>query len=189
MGLFDTIIVDPPLTCSRCGSELEIQTKHFDSIMLTYRIGSVLSGSPVLSGILPETVFCSECHRAGREHDDQIFLVVRHSILAGVERSEADAESRLTSIDRVDLIEWLDQAQRAEREARGRFWGLYRDVQMWHEHLQRDASEDQATAERTTSRALSGLFRLPDEVLEADDPLAEILRRHKESSPEHEGMF
>ncbi|MFW6312876.1 MAG: hypothetical protein ACOC2N_03240 [Spirochaetota bacterium] len=28
MGRFDTIIVDPPLTCSRCGGELEIQTRY-----------------------------------------------------------------------------------------------------------------------------------------------------------------
>lgn len=193
MGLFDTIIVNPPFACSTCGTELEIQTKHFDPALLTYRVGSVLSGSPVLSGILPETLFCPECHRAGRDYDRQIFLVVWHTILAGVERTEADAESRLVSVDRADLIGWLDEAQRSGREARARFWSLYRDVQMWHEHLQRDSTEDEATADEGSARSASSwlarIHRLSDEIMDAEDPLAEILRQHKETSPEHEGMF
>ncbi|TVR51774.1 MAG: hypothetical protein EA426_19710 [Spirochaetaceae bacterium] len=187
MGLFDTIIVDPPLTCSRCGVELEIQTKHFDPAQMTYRVGSRISGSPVLSGILAESVFCLDCRRAGREQpDDAIFLVIWHSILAGVERTEPDAESRLASIDRLDLIEWLDEAQRAERDSKRCFWDLYRDVEMWHEHLHREDSEDQSPS---AARSFARIFRLPDEVLAAEDPLDEILKRHKETSPERDGLF
>ncbi len=45
MGVFDTVIVDPPLLCERCGATIEIQTKQFDPGMATYRIGSIISGS------------------------------------------------------------------------------------------------------------------------------------------------
>ncbi|MFW5717891.1 MAG: hypothetical protein ACOC37_00595 [Spirochaetota bacterium] len=193
MGLFDTILVDPPLTCSRCGAELELQTRLFDPAMITYRVGSLLTGSPVVTGILEEAAFCHDCYRAERETTDPIFLVVWHHILAGVERTEAAAESRLASIDRIDLIDWLDHAQRAEREWRRRFRGLYRDVRMWHEHLQREASKDEEEEEhgetRAAARVLARFHRLPDEIVAAGDPLAEILARNEESSPEHDGMF
>ena len=191
MGLFDTILLDPPLACSRCGAELEIQTKHFDPMMVTYRVGSLLHASPVLSGILQETAFCDRCHRADRERTDPIFLVIWHSILAGVELSEADAESRLAAIDRLDLIEWLDQAQRAERDWRSRFRALYRDVSMWHEHLHSDPSEDDAGGDeqRSAARALAMFHRLPAEILDTDDPLAAILEHHRETSPEYDGML
>jgi hypothetical protein len=189
MGLFDTVILDPPLVCSRCSSALVLQTKHFDPLMMTYRIGSIVSDSPVVTGILEDLTFCDRCRREGRESTEPIYLVVWHHILAGVERSEADAESLLASIDRLHLIGWLDQAQQAEREWRQRFRRLYRDVRMWHEHLERDASADEGEEAHPAARGLAGFNRLPEEILNADDPLAQILADHKEGSPEEDGMF
>ncbi len=90
MGLFDTILLVPPLTCPRCGSATELQTKLFDPTMMTYR--------------------------AGHEALTPVYLIVWHSILAGVALSEEDAHARLSAVDRVDLITWLDDAQRAEQD-------------------------------------------------------------------------
>lgn len=185
MGMFDTIILDPPLACSRCGSALVLQTKHFDPAMMTYRVGSIASSSPIVIGILEDLAFCDRCHREDRESTDPIYLVIWHHILAGVERSEADAESRLASIDRLDLIEWLDQAQRAEREWRRRFRRLYRDVRLWHEYLEREASAEESEA----VRGFAGFNRLPEEIINAEDPLSELLAVHADRSPEEDGMF
>jgi hypothetical protein len=188
MGLFDTILLDPPLACSRCGAPLELQTKQFDSMMLTYRIGAIVRGSPVVSGILEDLGFCHECRRENREATDPVYLVVWHHILAGVERTESDAEARLVAVDRLDLIEWLDEAQRAAGEWRQRFRRLYADVRMWHEHLQRDDSEDHDRS-RAAARALASFHRPPDEILNADDPLAELLTKHENNSPEEDAFF
>ncbi|MFP4430684.1 MAG: hypothetical protein ACLFPV_05500 [Spirochaetaceae bacterium] len=189
MGLFDTVLLDPPITCPRCGSDVELQTKLFDPGMITYRIGSILSGSPVLSGILKEQAYCAECRKAEREPLVPVFLVVWHSILAGVELSEGAADARLYSVDRVDLIGWIDEAQRKERDWRQRFRAFYNDVRKWHEHLKREAAKPDKAEPDRASRTFAALFRLPPEILDAPDPLGAILAEHKDTSKEEDGFF
>lgn len=191
MGFSDTILLDPAITCPNCGRTLELQTRHFEPAMLSYRIGSVISGSPVLSGILTENLFCHDCHKAERGHRVDVWLVVWHSILAGVERSEQAAEARLASVDRLDLVRWLDEAQRAERTWRSRFRSLHGDVSKWHEHLEHPEPDDNEgdESERSRRRAFRALLSLPKEILDAPDPLAEILAKHKDTSKESDGMF
>ena len=99
--------------------------------------------------------------------------------------SEADAERRLSSVDRVDLIGWLGEGQRMEREWRSRFRRLYNDVRKWHEHLARQEAGDTSD----DNRGLGALLRLPAEVLEAPDPLAKILEEHRETDPAQDGML
>lgn len=197
MGLFDTVIVDPPFLCDRCGATLEIQTKEFDPGMSTYRIGSIISSSPVIAGVVKDSLFCSACHSAGRTASDPLYFVIWHHILAGVERTEEAAVARLASVDRLDLIAWLDQAQRGEREWRQRFRRFYRDVELWHEHLEHENAQLAAASapgetdgdSEAPARAPFRFFQLSDEILNSPDPLAEILSQHKEHSPETDGMF
>lgn len=197
MGLFDTVIVDPPFLCDRCGATLEIQTKEFDPGMSTYRIGSIISSSPVIAGVVKDSLFCSACHSAGRTASDPLYFVIWHHILAGVERTEEAALARLASVDRLDLIAWLDQAQRGEREWRQRFRRFYRDVELWHEHLEHENAQLAAASapgetdgdSEAPARAPFRFFQLSDEILNSPDPLAEILSQHKEHSPETDGMF
>ena len=197
MGLFDTVIVDPPFLCERCGATLEIQTKQFDPGMSTYRIGSVISSSPVVVGVVKESLFCSACHSAGRTASDPLYFVIWHHILAGVERTEEAALARLASVDRLDLITWLDQAQRGEREWRQRFRRCYRDVELWHEHVEREnaklaAGSAAGEADSESDAAARVPFRfilLSEEILNSPDPLAEILSQHEEHSPEADPMF
>ncbi len=189
MGLFDTVLLTPPILCPRCDSEMELQTKLFDPAMTTYRIGSVVSGSSVLSGILEEHAYCRNCLEAKREHEVTVFLVVWHSILAGVELSEEAADARLRAVDRADLIGWIDEAQRRERDWRRRFRAFYRDVREWHEHLAREAAKPDAEESDRSSRVFAALFRLPPEILDAPDPLGAILADHEESSGEQDGFF
>ena len=191
MGLFDTILLDPPITCPTCGRTLELQTKHFEPAMVSYRIGSIITYSPVLSGILTEDLFCHDCYKAERDHRVDVWLVVWHSILVGVERSEQAAEARLASIDRVDLIRWIDEAQRAERTWRSRFRSFYRDVSRWHEHVHHPEPDDEDgdDTERSRRRSMRAFFSLPKEILDTPDPLATILSNHNETSEESDGMF
>lgn len=180
MGMFDTIHTDTPLICPGCGAETRsLQTKEFDSIMAHFKVGSVLSGSSVMTGIVKESLWCEACFKAGKPSDSPVYLVIWHSVLAGVEQDQARAEARLAAVDRLDLIGWLDEAQREAARWRQHYWHLYHDVTRWHEHLNRPPEAEESGTHAERKRAFRRLFSLPDEILQAPDPLAAILAANK----------
>jgi hypothetical protein len=154
MGMFDTIHVTPPLLCPTCGARHEsLQTKEFSCVMANYKVGSLIASSPVLMGIIKEWLWCSACYKAGQAGEAPVFLVIWHSILAGVEQYLAKAEARLAAVHRLDLIAWLEEAQREAVRWQRRFRRFHNDVRRWHEHLSRAASpepedEDDSAANR-----------------------------------------
>ena len=184
MGMFDTIHLKAPLVCPVCNAEqLDHQTHAFHDIMATYEIGSLVGGS-VLSGIISETLWCSVCHEAGNSADSPVYLVIWHSILVGVEQDLTRAEARLASVDRLDLIGWLDAAQRQAAKWQRHYQSLTHDLQRWHDHLARQQNPESArpgeTPEMTARReSLSRLWGPAEEILTAADPLAAILERNK----------
>jgi hypothetical protein len=183
--MFDTIHVKTPLLCPGCGAEQRsLQTKEFDSTMAHYKVGSVLSGSAVLTGIVKERLWCSECHKAGREGDSPLYLVIWHSLLAGVEQDLAKAEARLAAVDRLDLIGWIDEAQREAARWRGNYWHLYNDLHRWHDYLGRKDEPEPAGENAERQRAFRRFFDPPEEILNAPDPLAAILaaNEHKDEA-------
>lgn len=177
MGLFDTIHLDPPLACPVCGVPAsDLQTHEFGETMTTYRIGSVIAMCPVLTGILRERLWCATCHgKSGRTDAAEIpvYVIIWHSVLAGVTLDAESAERRLAAVDRLDLLGWLDEAQRKADQWQQRFQDLRHDVRRWHEHLHRPPPEAQSKREK----ALRQLWDLPEEILNAPDPLAVILER------------
>ena len=185
MGLFDTIQLKTPLRCPTCGAEtFELQTHHLGETMSEFRIGSVLTDTPVLSGILKEQLWCDTCHKAKKPGDSPVFLVIWHSVLAGVEQDPEKAAARLASVDRLDLISWLDHAQRKERKWKRDFHHLHNDVRKWHEHLaekENPASEEAGEDEETKKRrgAFRRLWGLEEEILKAPDPLGALIEKHK----------
>lgn len=188
MGMFDTIHVRKPLICPTCGAEeFSLQTKQFDSCMAEFKIGSVLSGSPVLIGIIKESLWCDACHKAGRQPaESPVYLIIWHSLLAGVEQDLAKAEARLASVDRLDLIAWLDEAQREAARWSGNYHKLFSDVSRWQEHRTRPPEPEPSGAEAERHRAFHRLFSLPAEILSAPDPLAAILAANKQVSDDQE---
>ena len=106
-----------------------------------------------------------------------------------MEQDLAQAEARLAAVDRLDLIGWLDEAQRVTSRWRRHYHGLHHDVQRWHENLARAAApEPEATGETAERRrAFQRIFDLPPEILTAPDPLAAILERNKHADEEADG--
>ena len=188
MGMFDTIHFKKPLACPSCGAEItSLQTKDFDCVLESYQIGSVLRGGSVHSGIIKETMWCDACHKAGRSQaDSPVYLVVWHTVLAGVEQELAKAEARLATVDRLDLIAWLDEAQRETDRWHRRYCKLHRDVTRWHEHLAHPPEPVPAGEEGKRDRAFRRLFSLPDEILHSPDPLAAILAANPINAEEQE---
>lgn len=187
MGMFDTILFKKPLACPSCGAEItSLQTKDFECVLASYQIGSVLRGGSVHSGIIQETLWCDACNKAGRSPaNSPVYLVVWHTVLAGVEQELAKAEARLAAVDRLDLIAWLDEAQRETDNWHRRYSKLHSDVARWHEHLTNPPGVEPADDEGKRQSPFRRLFSLPDEILNASDPLAAILAANQINAEEH----
>ncbi len=185
MGMFDTIIFKVPLKCPACGAECtSTQTKEFDCVLAEYRVGTVISGCAVLSGIIKESAWCEVCRKAKRDSEWGIYLVIWHSVLAGVEVDLAKAEARLASVDRLDLIGWMDEAQREEEQWRRRYYGLFNDITKWHQHLARKDEPEPADEDAKKRRAFRRFLELPEEILSAADPLAALIAANKHTGRE-----
>jgi hypothetical protein len=103
-----------------------------------------------------------------------------------VELDLARAEALLASVDRLDLIGWLDEAQMQEASWKRRFEGLHRDVRRWSEHLQeqenpKPAPEGESPEQAARRKSFAAIWSLPEEILTAPDPLAAILERNAPS--------
>ena len=183
MGMFDTIHLKSPLVCPTCGNqEHTYQTHAFEDVMADYRIGSFVRGG-VLTGIVREGFWCSDCHKAGRPEESSVYLVVWHSILVGVEQDFAIAEARLAAVDRLDLIGWLEEAQQHEIRWRSRFYRLFNDVSRWRDHLAREKNPEPAPESETIEqaqrrKAFASLWSLSEEILSAPDPLLVIIENN-----------
>ncbi len=177
--MFDTIHFAKPIPCPGCGTEISsVQTKEFESLMCNYYVGNVMRGGSMLKGIVKEELWCDQCYAAKRESRYPIFLVIWNSILAGVETTEEAAEQRLASVDRLDLVGWLDEAQRSASVWQRRFFSLLGDLEKWHEHLehQKNPQEDEK------ANRFRAIFKLSDEILNAEDPLKTLLTQHSEDA-------
>jgi len=183
MGMFDTIHFPAPVSCPECGAAIDsVQTKEFASLMSEYHVGSLLRGSSVLKGIIKEEFWCAKCSEAEHPAWHPVYLVVWNSILAGVEASEEAAEKRLASVDRLDLVGWLDESQRTSDSWRMRFFYLLGDIEKWRRHKASEANPN----EDAGAKRLSAIYKLPDEVQQAPDPLAALIAHHREE-PKRDG--
>ena len=180
MGLFDTVRFDQPLRVP--GWErpvIDMQTKHFGNSMQTYTIGSILSESPVLIGVVEDSLWCvpEQAGDPGQTHP--VYFVIWHRILAGVYLDAAQAEERLRTVDHLDLVAWLDRAQAESQRWESRFHRLSADIRALHQYH----TEDEPATEREASlRKLR--YSLADDILQADDPLGEILKMHEAEDPD-----
>lgn len=185
MGMFDTLSLDPPVACPRCGKlHADTQTKHLSDTLTTWKVGQILRECPVTTGILREQVHCCRIGETNEWTKVEIFLVVWHGVYAGHGLSEDEAIAMLSRIDRLDLLTWLDKAQQETREWKARFRSLQRDVQEWVEE------QKNPRAQRSKLEQAFGAFHaLPDEILKDPDPLARILERNDEALPVQRGYF
>lgn len=186
MGLFDTIHFPEPLHVPGFSRPVtETQTKLFANAMRNYSVGSILPEAPVLIGVVEDFIWCAPepGEHEGKQHP--IYFAIWHRVLAGIYLDAQAAQQRLHSVDRLDLVEWLDSAQNDAQKWKQRYWRLLSDIKALHRHQSEpEPSEESENAIRRF------MMRLPDEILRADDPLAALLEMHqKEDPPEADGLF
>lgn len=194
MGIFDTLVLDPPLVCPRCGKAHEsMQTKLLESSMSTYRPGMIVSGCPVHSGILKDYIWC--CPTEEDEHGRlDVWLIIWHGIFAGYALDSGSAENRLSNMDRLDLLDWLDRMQKDAQEWKNRYGALYRDLSDLVEY--RDLPEEDKSPPSEAGGGETRKFRrslimihLSEEILNDADPLRRILERNDLKSAPDSGFF
>ena len=180
MGLFDTIKVEAGLTCPNCGYEVkEIQVHELGNCLDTYRCGMILRNCPVLTGVLREHFWCSQCHNTKQGDAPQFHVVIWHGILVGVVWSEDEADRLLLSVDRLDIIGWLDQMQERAQQWEQRYTTLRADLERWHKYVAETQGEHNLGADAELT--LLQTFSWPHEdIRNAEDPLAVILARNSE---------
>ena len=188
MGLFDTVHFPEPLEVPGCDELVtEVQTKQFGNLMQNYRVGSFLQESPVLIGVVEDSIWCKPKVEGEKGTTHPVYFAIWHRILAGVYLDSSRAEDRVRTVDRLDLITWLDEAQRKTLSWQRRYHGLFRDVAEWQERQHESQEEGN---EKDSLRRI--WRRLPDEVLQSSDPLAAILALHREKEKEPDdkiGLF
>jgi hypothetical protein len=191
MGMFDTIYLDKAIACKTCGGDvLDFQTKEFDSCMNHYRVGSVLLGSRVLSGVIKDEAYCRACSDATRHAWTDVYLVVWHTILAGVETEESKAQARLASVDRLDLVQWIAEAQKNEQQWRRRFYSLHNELRRWHEYVEEQKKPQEPESESNKRlRVLRSIWSQSEEIKTAADPIGKILELHAPKKSEEEPGF
>ncbi|HUX39670.1 MAG TPA: hypothetical protein VMV83_00770 [Rectinemataceae bacterium] len=178
MGIFDTLVLDPPLVCPRCGAvHASLQTKLLDSSLSTYRPGMIVPGCPVHMGVLKENIWCCPREEGSDNQSLDVWIVIWHGIYAGSFLDAETAERRLNGVDRLDLLSWLDMMQKSSAGWRKRFHGLSADLR---DMLEWRADENAKEAKGKGGKRRSFDFhRLPEEIRKDPDPLRRILERNE----------
>jgi hypothetical protein len=155
-----------------------------------YRVGSVLSGSRVLSGVIKDQAYCRACSDAKRHAWTDVYLVVWHTILAGVETEESKAQARLASVDRLDLVQWIAEAQKKEEQWQRRFYSLHNELRRWHRYVEEQKKPQEPESESNKRlRVLRSIWSPSEEIKTAADPIGKILELHATKKSEEEPGF
>lgn len=111
MGLFDEVLLDPPVSCPACKGMISVvQTHAFDDTMSRYRVGDC-PGHAEEMRVVRQTVWCDRC-RVEEEERAVVYLVVLRGILVAVERDFEAAQRRLRSPSLEELALWYHDLYR-----------------------------------------------------------------------------
>lgn len=141
-------------------------------------MGDLIYGSPILSGVIREELYCPGCAAAERTDRMSVWFAVWHTLLVGVYDDPVQAEARLQTVDRAELLDYLARHQSAALTWHDRFSRLYGELQNLHDYQNRGPDEE---AVRDDLR----FFRIRD-ILDTEDPLGELIRNNKPENPEDE---
>lgn len=177
MGIFDTVFMAPPRRCRNCGSEIDqVQTKAFEPGLREYSIGDVITGTPLVSGVIREDLYCPSCNQTPQ----RVYFAVWHSLLVGICDTPDDAEERIRNVDRAELLDYLAEHQQQALQWHDRFSRLYGELQNLHDYQQRSSLESE-----TSGRDSPKFFRIR-EFVDSEDPLGSLIRANKPVNPEDE---
>jgi len=141
MGMFDTIKFRNPFSCEKCNAEIpKTQTKCFGNTLSEFAEGDFLNGGGVITGVTEEDLYCPSCNHHGRK----IYIAIWHSLYVGSYDNYYEAERRITSMEKADLLDYiLFQQKRYVRTARryNEFYGIIRQFSEYIEDKEKFFNE------------------------------------------------
>ena len=106
MGMYDIIIFEKPITC-KCGHKIESsQTKAFNAVMETYRVGDLVSSSPILS-LEKDWTYCDKC----KAHIE-FYIACSYGIYLGVFEKYLEGKEAIENFGMEQLLKFY--VRRAE---------------------------------------------------------------------------
>jgi hypothetical protein len=106
MGMFDIIIFEKPILC-KCGNKIESsQTKIFNSVMETYRVGDLVSSLPILS-LEKDWTYCDECNA-----HIEFYIACSYGIYLGVFERYREGKKAIENFGMEQLLKFY--VKRAE---------------------------------------------------------------------------
>jgi hypothetical protein len=182
MGIFDTVRFTPARSCPNCGAAIsEVQTKAFEPGLREYHVGDVIYGSPILNGVIREELYCPSCTGSDPPvRPRPVWFAIWHTLLVGVCDDPGDAELRLQTVDRAELLDYLARHQNAALTWHDRFSRLYGELQNLHDY-QRAGPEERNARDWKDLR----FFRIR-EIIDSEDPLGELIQNNRPVNPEDE---
>jgi len=168
--MFDTIFLYPPIHCTQCQTLIgETQTKVFGNLLKNYKIGDMVETSEVKTGIIEEHLYCPNCGASSQN----IFITIWHSLITGIYLESTEAEAKLLSIDRADILNHLMTHQRSYEELLRRYLNLYHTIEGYHEYITASATG------REWDPGIRFLSTRVSEFVKSKDPLFAILESFK----------
>jgi len=166
MGMFDTLRLPSAHACAKCAHGLlEIQTKVFGNLLKVYQVGDVVDACDIKTGVLEESLYCPSCSNI----DQRIYITLWHSLISGVYSSAVEAEAKLFSVDRADILNHLMRHQSNSQDLRRRYLDLFHTLEGYWEYVQTIQSGN------TWDPGVRYLSTPLPEVVKDANPLARIL--------------
>ena len=149
----------------------EIQPCGFDgSIMTSLQAEQIeVNLAEVKTGIIEEHLYCPNCGASSQN----IFITIWHSLITGIYLESTEAEAKLLSIDRADILNHLMTHQRSYEELLRRYLNLYHTIEGYHEYITASATG------REWDPGIRFLSTRVSEFVKSKDPLFAILESFK----------
>ena len=168
MGMFDTFVINPPVECPECKAEIfSVQSKSFGQTLEKYQPGTLVKQSNIRCGIIEEECYCQQCTYHKDIKTTVVYLLIWHNVYVGAYDSEKKALEKLNSIDRLNILEWLDKTQSEKELWQRRFSNIYNEIREFHEYETSDNKEEYLKKPFNTTN-----FK---QYLEQDNPLTALL--------------
>ena len=89
-----------------------------------------------MSGIIKDEAYCRTCSDAKGHARKNVDLVAWHKIIALFETEESKAQARLVSVDRLDVVQWIAEAQKKKEQWQRRYFSLHNELRRWHKYIE-----------------------------------------------------
>lgn len=118
MGLYDTLIFNKALNYKKCNTKIDYaQTKNLSNTLSSYNEGDFINSFGVITGVIEENLFCRKCHNS----EQKVYMAIWHYLYVGTYNNYDDANKRINSIEKTDLLDYILALQKELKRTRCKY--------------------------------------------------------------------